>query len=87
MRKLRSRFGDIRTEIARFVSVFSEEWTESGVDVRVVALAQSIESHIEVDEQIVRIEVKLPGLLGIFGGLIASRVRSQGTLLLKPPRS
>jgi hypothetical protein len=46
-------------------------WSESGVEVRVVALAHPVESHIEVGEQVVRIEVRLPGLLGVFGGLIA----------------
>jgi hypothetical protein len=87
LHKLKSRFADIRTQIAPFVSSVTEEWTESGVTVRVVALAQPITNYIEVDDQVVRIEVRLPGLLGIFGGLIARRLRSGATLFLEPPRS
>jgi len=87
LRKLRSRFPEIRTQIAPFVSSVAEEWTESGVTVRVVALAQPVTNYIEVDDRVVRIEVRLPGLLGIFGGLIARRVRNGATLFLEPPRA
>ena len=87
LRKLKSSFGDIRAQIAPYVSSVSEDWTDSGVEVRVVALAQPITSSIEVDERIVRIEVRLPGLLSMFGGLIANRVKRGATLLIEPPRS
>ena len=56
-------------------------------DGNLVALAQPITSSIDVDERVVRIEVRLPGLLGIFSGLIASRVKRGATLLIEPPRS
>jgi hypothetical protein len=36
-----------------------------------------------VDEQSVRIEVALPGLLGVFGRFIATRIQNQGKLLLE----
>ena len=87
LRKLKSSFGDIRAQIAPYVSSITEDWTDSGVEVRVVALAHPITSSIEVDERLVRIEVRLPGLLGIFGGLLASRVKRGATLLIEPPRS
>ena len=86
LRKLKSGFGDIRAQITPYVSSVTQDWTDSGVEVRVVALAQPITSSIEVDERLVRIEVRLPGLLGIFGGLIASRVKRGATLLVEPPR-
>jgi Putative polyhydroxyalkanoic acid system protein (PHA_gran_rgn) len=87
LRKLKSSFEDIRAQIAPYVSSVRDDWTDSGVEVRVVALAQPITSSIEVDERHVRIEVRLPGLLGMFGGLIASRVKRGATLLIEPPRS
>jgi hypothetical protein len=61
LRKLKSSFGDIRAQIAPYVSSVIEDWTDRGVEVRVVVLAQSISSSIEVDERLVRIEVRLPG--------------------------
>ena len=87
LRKLKNGFGDICAQIAPYVSSVAEDWTDSGVEVRVVALAHPITSSIQVDERLVRIEVRLPGLLGIFGGLIASRVKRGATLLIEPPRS
>ena len=87
LRKLKNGFGDICAQIAPYVSSVAEDWTDSGVEVRVVALAHTITSSIQVDERLVRIEVRLPGLLGIFGGLIASRVKRGATLLIEPPRS
>jgi hypothetical protein len=82
MAKLRARFGEIRGQVAPYVSSFEEEWTEDGVSVRVVALAQPISSRISVDDRIVRIEVALPGLLGVFSRLVADRLQRQGTKLL-----
>jgi hypothetical protein len=87
LRKLRQSFGDIRAEIAPYVSSVTDEWTESGVAVHVVALAQPVASAIEVDDRVVRIEVTLPALLGLFAGVIASRVRHGATLLLEPPKA
>lgn len=87
LRKLRQSFGDIRAEIAPYVSSVSEDWTESGVSVRLVALAQPIAGAIEVEDRVVRIEVTLPALLGLFAEVIASRVRRGATLLLEPPKA
>jgi hypothetical protein len=56
LRKLKSNFGDIRTQIAPYVSSVAEDWTDSGVEVRVVALAHPVTSLIEVDDRLVRIE-------------------------------
>jgi hypothetical protein len=81
-RKLRERFGEIRAQVAPYVSAFEEEWSADGVSVRVVALAQPITSRIDVDDRLVRIEVGLPGLLGVFSRLIADRVQKQGAQLL-----
>jgi hypothetical protein len=81
--RLRSRFGDIRAQTAPYVSSLDEEWTESGVVARVAALGQSFAARIDVDERVVRIEVRLPALLGMFGGLIGKIIRREGPKLLR----
>jgi hypothetical protein len=83
LRKLGSRFGEIRAQIAPYVTSVSEEWTASGVNAQVVALGQSFHSRIDVDDQVVRIEVRLPGLLGVFSGLIESVLHREGPKLLR----
>ena len=81
-RRLRENFGGIRAQIAPYVSSVDEQWTNNGVQVRIVALAQTVTSTIEVDERNVRIEVALPGLLGVFGRFIATRIQNESKLLL-----
>jgi Putative polyhydroxyalkanoic acid system protein (PHA_gran_rgn) len=83
LRTLKRRFGDIHAEIAPYVSSVSEEWTDSGLTAEVTALGHSIHSQIDVDDQVVRIEVRLPGLLGIFSGLIETALQRQGPKLLR----
>lgn len=85
MRKLRSGFADIRAQIAPYVSSLNEEWLESGVRLAVTTFGQTIHGSLAVDDTVVRIEVRLPGILGAFGGLIARRIRQRGTALLPPP--
>ena len=81
--RLRSRFGDIRAQIAPYVSSLDEEWNESGVSARAVALGQAFESRIDVEEHVVRVEVRLPALLGMFGGLIGNVIRRKAPKLLR----
>ncbi|MGE3249542.1 MAG: polyhydroxyalkanoic acid system family protein [Hyphomonadaceae bacterium] len=49
-------------------------------------MGQSVGARIDVQESLVRIEVDLPDLLAALANTITGRLRSQGRLLLEPPR-
>ena len=83
MRKLRDNFGQVRGQIAPYVSSVEEQWKENGVDLRVTALAQTVTGTIEVDDRYVHVEVLLPGILGFMSRYIADRLRENGTELLR----
>jgi hypothetical protein len=81
--KIKARFDEIRSQIAPYASSIEAEWTESGVTAQVVTLGQPLASRIDVDERLVRLEVRLPGLLAVLSGLIEGVVRREGPKLLR----
>jgi putative polyhydroxyalkanoate system protein len=58
-------------------------WTGDQLNLRVQALGDSIDSTIDVDETKVRVKVLLPGMLGMFSGLIQGALQKKGDLLLE----
>jgi hypothetical protein len=84
-RRVDESIAKIRGQIAGLVSSVEQEWDGDRLKFRVGALGQAIAGEIEVLEDMVRIVVDLPGVLGLLGGTIAERVRRQGALLLAKP--
>ena len=80
--RLEQSLGRIRAEIAPYVGTIEQHWREDAVDFRVAALGQIITGSIEVEERVLRVVVRLPGLLGFLGGMIAPRIRERGLKLL-----
>jgi putative polyhydroxyalkanoate system protein len=58
-------------------------WTGDQLNLRVQALGDSIDSTIDVEESKVRVKVLLPGVLGMFSGLIQGALQKKGDLLLE----
>jgi putative polyhydroxyalkanoate system protein len=58
-------------------------WTGDQLNLRVQALGDSIDSTIDVEESKVRVKVLLPGMLGMFSGLIQGALQKKGDLLLE----
>ena len=81
--KLKARFGDIRAQVAPYASSLHAEWTGSGVTAQLLVLGQPIASRIDVDDALVRLEVRLPGLLAVLSGLIEGAVRREAPKLLR----
>jgi putative polyhydroxyalkanoate system protein len=58
-------------------------WAGDQLNLRVHALGESVQSTIDVEEAKVRVTVLLPGMLGMFGGVIAAMLQKKGNLLLE----
>jgi Putative polyhydroxyalkanoic acid system protein (PHA_gran_rgn) len=80
--RIEAAMGRIRKELSPFASSIEDRWTGDRLDLRLVALGQTVTASLEAMERIVRIEVLLPGLLGVLAGRIAGRIRDDGTKLL-----
>jgi len=76
----------IRAEIARYVSAVEYAWDGYRLDFLVSAMRQTITGHIEVMDDLVRVEIALPRLLHLLGRTIAGRIERRGAGLLAGPK-
>jgi putative polyhydroxyalkanoate system protein len=58
-------------------------WTGDQLNLRVQALGDSVQSTIDVEESKVRVKVLLPGMLGMFSGVIQGALQKKGNILLE----
>jgi putative polyhydroxyalkanoate system protein len=58
-------------------------WAGDQLNLRVQALGDSVQSTIDVEETKVRVRVMLPGMLGMFSGMIQSALQKKGNVLLE----
>jgi hypothetical protein len=79
----------IETGIAQFrnsfgskLSVFQENWTGNHLDFEVGFMGQICRGKLDVFDSQVRLEIFLPGLLGLLANKVQSAVRKKGQLLL-----
>ena len=58
-------------------------WTGDQLNLRVQALGDSVQSTIDVEETKVRVRILLPGMLGMFSGVIRAALQKKGSVLLE----
>lgn len=58
-------------------------WTGDQLSLSVRALGETVQSTIDVEETKVRVRVLLPGMLGMFSGIIQGALERKGDLLLE----
>jgi hypothetical protein len=81
-RRVDASIAKIQAQLAGFASSVEQAWDGDRLRFRIGALGQTVAGEIEVLDDMLRIVVDLPGILGLLGGKIADRVRQQATLLL-----
>ena len=58
-------------------------WTGDQLNLNVQALGEAVQSTIDVEDTKVRVRVLLPGMLGMFSGLIQGALQKKGSVLLE----
>ena len=58
-------------------------WAGDQLNLDVQALGQSVQAAIDVEESKVRVKVLLPGVLGMFSGVIQGALQKKGHVLLE----
>jgi hypothetical protein len=61
----------------------TEQWTGDQMEFQMGALGQTVTGRIEVFDDLARIEVHLPGMLGWFGNTLGRRLGEHAKLLLE----
>lgn len=64
-------------------SRFTQNWSGDVLNFSALAMGQAINGAVEVMQEAVRLEVALPGMLGMFAGKIKGELEKRGALLLE----
>jgi Putative polyhydroxyalkanoic acid system protein (PHA_gran_rgn) len=87
-RRLDAGLDHIRREAAPFVQGMELAWHADRLDFDVTALRQRVTGGIEVEDDLVRVEIRLPWLLRLAATALVGRIRREGNFLLeKPPEA
>lgn len=81
--RIQNSLGQIRAQIAPYVTLVEDRWIGDRLAFDVIAMGQTVTGGIEVFDAFVRIEIELPGLLGFLGSLVTAPIREAGTKLLE----
>jgi len=61
-------------------------WAGDQLNLKVQALGDSVQATIDVEESKVHVKVLLPGMLGMFSGIIQGALQKKGGVLLEDHR-
>ena len=58
-------------------------WTGDQLNLQVAAMGEAVNAVIDVQETKVHLKVLLPGMLGMFSGLVQAALQKKGSVLLE----
>ncbi len=61
-------------------------WTGDELNLQVAAMGEAVNATIEVMDTKVHLKVLLPGMLGMFSGLVRATLQKKGSVLLEDQR-
>ena len=62
-------------------------WTGDQLNLSIAAMGEAVNATIEVMDTKVHLKVLLPGMLGMFSGMIQAALQKKGSVLLEDHRS
>jgi Putative polyhydroxyalkanoic acid system protein (PHA_gran_rgn) len=81
-RRLEEGLTHIRGQLAPFVQAIDYAWDGYRLEFSVTAILQAVSGHIDIEDQLVRVEIALPLLLRMLSKAITGRIQNEGTRLL-----
>ena len=81
-RRIADNIGSLQNHIPGGAKVESS-WVGDRLDLSIAAMGEQIVGALDVQDSKVHVKLALPGMLGMFGGLIAGALQSKGGLLLE----
>lgn len=83
MRRLHGGVTQLKSQFGDKIAKVDETWSGDRMDFRVGAMGQTINGHLEVMEDQVRVEVQLPWILAVVAEKAKNFIQRQGTLMLE----
>lgn len=65
------------------VAAMKNEWSGDRMLIEVSAMGQTVSGHVDVADDVVRLELQLPGMLGLFADTIREKLAKDGPKLLR----
>lgn len=82
-RRIEEGFGQLLSQAGGALKDVQKTWTGDALAFSAQAMGQPISGVLTVFNDSVRMDIVLPGLLGMIAGKITGQVKKQGQLLLK----
>jgi hypothetical protein len=83
LRRLQAGAGRLKSQFSGHVASFDEQWEQDRMTFRVGAMGQTVDGHLEVLQDSVRVEVQLPWILSVIADKARGFIEKQGQLLLE----
>jgi hypothetical protein len=83
VRRLKAGLGQVRTKFGAHLHILEETWSDAHLNFRVSALSQVADGSLDVADDHVRMEVRLPWLLAKVVEKIQPLIQKQGQLMLE----
>jgi|SRR3954463_3506816 hypothetical protein len=81
-RRLQTGFSRLKTQFGDKLAALDETWIEDRMSFHAGAMGQTIDGHLDVMDDQVRVEVKLPWILAVVAEKARDFIQKQGTLML-----
>lgn len=82
-RRIEGGMGQFTQQLGGAMNNFQQGWVEDRLNFSGEVMGQTITGAMEVLEDAVRMEVTLPGFLGLMAGKIKSKLHKEGQALLE----
>jgi hypothetical protein len=81
-RRVDEGFGDFSRHLGGSAGALTKSWTGDRLNFSLQALGQGISGFLDVADDVVRVEVLLPGFLAMIAGKVKGTLQKEGQLLL-----
>jgi putative polyhydroxyalkanoate system protein len=82
-RRLHTGVSQLKAQVGDKFGTVEETWAEDRMSFKVAAMGQTVEGHLDVAEDSVRVEVQLPWILAMMAEKAKGYIQKQGTLMLE----
>jgi len=82
-RRLQAGVGQMKHQFAGQIASFDEQWQADRMSFKVGAMGQTVNGHLDVQDDAVRVEVHLPWILAMVAEKAKHFISRQGTLMLE----
>jgi hypothetical protein len=85
-RRINDGFGQLAGHLGGAAGALSKTWEGDRMRFSLQAMGQAITGTIDIAEREVKLEVLLPGILGMIAGKVRGRLQKEGQILLDDKR-